>query len=115
MVGESLTTLPTNQVPVTSQNARLTAGLSSETPNFASRHSEICGRRQMLTGAKLRMIRALKNISQADLAAQAGISTNAIAEFEQGKRELRSGTIKKLCDALGVQVRYIVDGTEITE
>lgn len=30
------------------------------------------------------------------------------------RRDLRADTIRKLCEALGVQVRYIVDGTEIS-
>ena len=68
----------------------------------------------MLTGTKLRMIRALRNISQADLAKKAGVSPTAIAEYEQDKRDLRSGTIRKLCDALGVKVTYTVDGTDIS-
>ncbi|HCF3570063.1 helix-turn-helix domain-containing protein [Pseudomonas aeruginosa] len=68
----------------------------------------------MLTGSKLRAIRALKNITQAQLAASAGVSPSAIAEYESGKRDLRADTIRKLCDALGVTVVYKVDGTEIT-
>lgn len=68
----------------------------------------------MITGQKLRTIRALKHITQAELAALAGVSPTAIAEFETGKRELRSGTIAKLCDALGVTVTYMVDGTTIS-
>lgn len=68
----------------------------------------------MLTGPKLRAIRALRNLTQAQLAAQAGVSPTAIAEYESGRRDLRTSTVRKLCDALGVQIRYIVDGTEIT-
>lgn len=68
----------------------------------------------MLTGSKLRAIRALKGVTQAQLAAAAGVSPSAIAEFEKDKRDLRSDTIRKLCDALGVTVVYKVDGTEIT-
>jgi transcriptional regulator with XRE-family HTH domain len=68
----------------------------------------------MLTGSKLRAIRALRGITQAALAEQAGVSPTAIAEYEKGKRELRSDTVRKLCEALGVRVRYFVDGTEIS-
>ena len=68
----------------------------------------------MLTGSKLRAIRALRGITQADLAEKAGISQTAIAEFEKDKRDLRTSTVVKLCEALGVQVTYKVDGTEIT-
>ena len=68
----------------------------------------------MLTGSTLRAIRALRHITQADLAIKAGVSPNAIAEYETGKRDLRAGTIRKLCEALGVTVTYRIDGTEIT-
>jgi transcriptional regulator with XRE-family HTH domain len=68
----------------------------------------------MLTGAKLRAIRALRGMTQAHLAELSGVSPTAITEYEQGKRDLRADTIRKLCDALGVQVTYKVDGTEIS-
>lgn len=68
----------------------------------------------MLTGPKLRAIRALRGITQAELAERAGITQTAVAEYEQGKRDMRGATIRKLCEALGVQVKYIIDGTEIT-
>lgn len=68
----------------------------------------------MLTGSKLRAIRALRGITQADLAAKAGISATAIAEFERDKRDLRTNTVIKLCEALGITVTYTIDGTEIT-
>jgi transcriptional regulator with XRE-family HTH domain len=68
----------------------------------------------MITGQKLRAIRALKGITQAELAASAGVSPTAIAEFETGKRDIRASTVAKLCEALGVSVTYKVDGTEIS-
>lgn len=69
----------------------------------------------MLSGSTLRAIRALRHITQSDLAAKAGVSPTAIAEYETGKRDLRADTIRKLCDALGVKVTYTVDGTEISD
>lgn len=69
----------------------------------------------MLSGQKLRAIRALRGVTQADLAAKAGISQTAIAEYEKDKRELRTDTVRKLCEALGVKVTYSVDGTEISD
>ncbi len=68
----------------------------------------------MLTANKLRAIRAIKGITQADLAHLAGVSQTSIAEFESGKREIRSNTIIKLCKALGVTITYKVDDTEIS-
>lgn len=70
--------------------------------------------RAMLSGQKLRAIRALKGLTQAQLAEKSGVSSKAIAEFELGKRDLRSGTILKLCDAMGVKVTYHVDQTTIS-
>ena len=68
----------------------------------------------MLTGSKLRAIRALRGITQAELASKAGISQTAVAEFEKDKRDLRTSTVVKLCEALGVQVVYRIDCTEIS-
>lgn len=68
----------------------------------------------MITGQRLRAIRAIKQLSQAELAKISGVAPNAIAEFELGKRDIRSGTIEKLCAALGVAVTYEVDGVKIS-
>lgn len=68
----------------------------------------------MLTGPKLKAIRALRGMTQAQLADAAGISPTAIAEYERGKRDLRTDTVRKLCEALNVQVTYSVDGTTIS-
>ena len=68
----------------------------------------------MLTGQKLRAIRALRGITQSQLADLAGVSPTAIAEYETGKRDLRTDTVRKLCEALKVTVTYTVDGTTIS-
>lgn len=67
----------------------------------------------MLTGNKLKAIRALRGMTQAELAAAANLSVTAIREYELGKRDLRAGSIRKLCEALDVQVTYSVDGMVI--
>ncbi len=68
-----------------------------------------------MNGKTLRAIRSLRGVSQADLAIKAGISPTAIAEFETGKRDIRSSTVAKICEALGVTVTYTVDGVTISE
>lgn len=68
----------------------------------------------MLTGQKLKAIRALRGVTQAQLAEASGVSPTAIAEYERGKRDLRADTIRKLCEALQVTVTYQVDGTTIS-
>jgi transcriptional regulator with XRE-family HTH domain len=67
----------------------------------------------MLTGQKLRAIRALRGLSQIELAEMAGISPTSLATFESGKSDMRASTIVKLCDALGVTVTYHVGDTSI--
>lgn len=48
------------------------------------------------------------------LAEKSGVSPTAIAEYEKDKRDLRTDTVRKLCEALGVKVTYTIDGTEIS-
>lgn len=67
----------------------------------------------MLTGKRLKAIRALRGMTQAELATAANLSVTAIREYELGKRDLRADSIRKLCEALEVQVTYTVDGIVI--
>lgn len=68
----------------------------------------------MLTGKRLKAIRALRGMTQAELATAANLSVTAIREYELGKRDLRADSIRKLCEALEVQVTYTVDGIIIS-
>lgn len=56
----------------------------------------------------------MRGVTQADLAAKSGVSASAIAEYESDKRDLRGATLHKLCEALGVQITYAVDGIVIS-
>ena len=68
----------------------------------------------MLTGKTLRAIRAYAGLTQAELGKRAGVSQNAIAEFELGKRELRTGTVLTLMTALDVKVEWIIGDMRIS-
>ena len=68
----------------------------------------------MLTGSHLKAIRAIRGITQEQLATRANVGQTAIAEFETGKREIRTDTLRRLCEALDVKVQYIVDDTTFT-
>jgi transcriptional regulator with XRE-family HTH domain len=59
----------------------------------------------------LRRIRTIRGINQVDLAKASGVAQNTISEIELGKREARLGTLKKLADALGVEVRDLTEPT----
>jgi transcriptional regulator with XRE-family HTH domain len=52
----------------------------------------------------LRRIRTMRGMNQVDLARASGVAQNTISEIELGKREARPGTLKKLADALGVEI-----------
>jgi transcriptional regulator with XRE-family HTH domain len=52
----------------------------------------------------LRHIRTMRGMNQVDLAKASGVAQNTISEIELGKREARPGTLKKLADALGVEI-----------
>jgi transcriptional regulator with XRE-family HTH domain len=64
----------------------------------------------MLTPHELRAIRAFRKLTQADLAARASLSVHAVAEYELGKRDLRCASMRRLCNALGVQSAIYVEG-----
>jgi transcriptional regulator with XRE-family HTH domain len=66
----------------------------------------------ILTSNQLRAMRSHWRITQAELAALAKISPTAIAEFECGKRSLRSDTIDRIFAALGVTVTHRIGETE---
>jgi transcriptional regulator with XRE-family HTH domain len=52
----------------------------------------------------LRRIRTLRGMNQVDLAKASGVAQNTISEIELGKRQARPETLKKLADALGVEI-----------
>ncbi len=58
--------------------------------------------------AKLQYIRKMKNLSQKELAAAAGVSPGLIAQLELGKVNASLKTINKLADSLGVSVCYLI-------
>lgn len=57
---------------------------------------------------KLQYIRKLKNLSQKELAAMAGISPGLVAQLELGQVNASLKTLEKLSNALGVSVCYLL-------
>jgi len=51
----------------------------------------------------IRTLRALRQLTQAELAERCDLSPNYIAEIEAGRRFPSPDTIDELCDALGVR------------
>ena len=60
--------------------------------------------------ARLRMARAYAKQRQSDLARASGIGSATIQRAESGQREPRIETLRKLADALGVRVEWLLTG-----
>jgi transcriptional regulator with XRE-family HTH domain len=63
--------------------------------------------------ARLRRARRQRSLTQAALAARSGISRVTIARVEAGSaRDVRLGTITRVCEALGLEVAAVPSGGE---
>ena len=60
-------------------------------------------------GQKLQIMRKQCNLTQAELASKAGISTSTIGMYEQNRRRPNFQILKKICDILSVQADYLLD------
>jgi transcriptional regulator with XRE-family HTH domain len=60
-------------------------------------------------GAKLKRLRTLNALSQAELAEKAGLTTAAVARIERDEAEPRPSTLRKLARALNVQPRELIE------
>jgi transcriptional regulator with XRE-family HTH domain len=56
----------------------------------------------------VRRIRTMRGMNQVDLANASGVAQNTISEIELGKRKARPATLKKLADALEVEISDLV-------
>lgn len=72
-------------------------------------------RKDAVIPKKLQYIRKLKNISQKELAAMAGISPGLVAQLELGQVNASLKTLEKLSSALGVSVCYLLLDQEEVE
>lgn len=63
---------------------------------------------------RLRAVRVSRLLTQAELAATAGVSRQTINRIEQGEIEPRFSTIKQLAAALGVEPAELIGQAEET-
>jgi transcriptional regulator with XRE-family HTH domain len=61
-------------------------------------------------GDRLKNLRILNALTQAELADRAGLTTAAVARIERGEVEPRPTTLRKLAKALSVQPRDLIEG-----
>jgi transcriptional regulator with XRE-family HTH domain len=60
-------------------------------------------------GEKLKWLRTLNALTQAELADRAGLTTAAVARIERDEAEPRPSTLRKLAEALDVQPRELIE------
>ncbi|WP_461241116.1 helix-turn-helix transcriptional regulator [Paucilactobacillus sp. N302-9] len=61
---------------------------------------------------KIKELRKEQNKTQKDVALAIGMTEQAVANYETGKREPKLKTWRKLANFFGVQVGYLIGGTE---
>ena len=61
-------------------------------------------------GDRLKRLRILNALTQAELAEKAGLTTAAVARIERDEAEPRPTTLRKLAGALSVQPRELIEG-----
>jgi transcriptional regulator with XRE-family HTH domain len=66
------------------------------------------------TGTRLRTLRHERQLTQEQLARDAGIALNTVARIEAGRHEPNGPTLHKLARALGVTITALVDDTDET-
>jgi transcriptional regulator with XRE-family HTH domain len=61
-------------------------------------------------GDRLKKLRTLNALTQAELAEKAGLTTTAVARVERDEAEPRPSTLRKLAKALNVQPSALIEG-----
>lgn len=70
---------------------------------------------QIMIGSFLAKKRKEKNMTQATLAGQLGVSNKTISKWETGKCMPDYGVIEPLCKELGITVAELLDGEEVED
>lgn len=60
-------------------------------------------------GAKIRIGRLKKNLSQEELAALANVNTRSISQIERGETDIRFTTLRKIFNALDYDISHIIN------
>jgi transcriptional regulator with XRE-family HTH domain len=61
-------------------------------------------------GGNIRYARAKRGITQKQLAASMGIATGTVSQIERGARVVTVNELLPICEALDVDLRFLVDG-----
>lgn len=78
--------------------------------NYAARLASYTLRMDTM-GDRIRQQRAVKGLSQQDLAKQLGITKGAVSQWEMNRtKNVKNATVLKLCEVLGISLDYLVHG-----
>lgn len=66
-------------------------------------------------GRSLRVLRTRAGLTQAQVAANAGVDGPYLSRVESGERDLRWSTILKLLDAIGADLHHLADAVAEVE
>ena len=61
-----------------------------------------------IDGVKLRKLRRERALSQQDVERITGIAQATLSDLEQGKREARASTLRKLAEVMGVEPKELM-------
>jgi len=67
------------------------------------------GRFIAVDGRVLRRARRDRALSQQDLSAATGVAQATLSDLERGKRAARASTVRKLAEALGVELKELME------
>lgn len=65
-----------------------------------------------MNGAKLRSLRLKRALSLRSLGKESGVAFDSIHHLERGSRRAQPRTLRKLAEALGVEVEELTEGEE---
>ncbi len=60
-------------------------------------------------GARLRRLRRERALSQQDVERITGLAQATLSDLEQGKRGARASTLRRLAEALGVELKELME------
>ena len=63
-------------------------------------------------GMRLRQLRKAHAWSQRDLARESGVAKDTITRLETGQREAQPRTVRRLAEALGIEPRELMKGSD---
>ncbi len=64
---------------------------------------------------RIRQLRTMQGMTQAELAGKLGVSASAVGMYEQGRREPDSAVLKKMAAVFHVSVDYLLGDTQEQE